>query len=233
MDARRVRVAAGVIGGALLLASARWLPLAGWVGSGVDAARDAGLAGAVAFSLVYAVVTLSLVPASLLTLAAGVAWGPVRGAAVVWPGAMLGAVAAYHLSRTVLRDAVARRLGANVHLAALDEAVGEEGAWVTFLLRLSPVVPFGVLNYALGLTRVRPLPYTAATAAGIVPGTLAYAWLGAAAGQVGAVVARGEGFDVRTALGGVGLLATLLATWRIGRAARAALARRMPREEVR
>lgn len=227
--ARLAVVGLGVVG---LAVGSRLLPLEAWTRAGLDAAREAGPAGVIAFSLVYAVVTVSLVPASLLTLGAGVTWGPFGGALAVWPGATLGAFLAYALARWGLRDAVARRLAATPSLLALDEAMGAEGGRVTLLLRLSPLFPFGLLNYALGLTRVGPLTYLLATAIGIVPGTLLYAWIGAAAGEVGSVAVGEASLGPRQALGAVGLVATAVATWLVTRAARRALAQRLPQAEA-
>lgn len=217
---------AGVVGiVVLVLVLGRLLPLADWVGQAVGLARGAGPWGAVGYAAVYALAVVLGIPGSALTLGAGVAWGPFGGFAVVWPGAVVGAIASFLLGRTALRERVARRVAGVPVLRALDDALAREGGRVTLLLRLSPLVPFGILNYALGVTRVPFVAYTWATAIGIVPGTLLYAWLGAAAGEVG--LGSGEQPAAQRVLFVVGLLATLAATVLVTRSARRALEARI------
>ncbi len=182
-----------------------------------------GAVGAAAFVLAYVVVTVSLVPASLLTLAAGAVYGLARGIPLVLAGAALGATAAFLLSRYALRDAVERRLASRPRLAAVMDAVSRDGRRIAFLLRLSPAVPFGLLNYALGATRLRLADFVVALV-GIVPGTSLFVYYGAVAGSI-AEAAAGEGRSAAEwALLGAGLVATLLATVLVSRAARRALA---------
>jgi uncharacterized membrane protein YdjX (TVP38/TMEM64 family) len=168
---------------------------------------------------------VAFVPASLLTLAAGAVFGVARGTLLVAAGATLGASAAFLLARYAARDAVARRLADRPRFAALDRAVGAEGRKLVFLLRLSPVFPFGLLNYALGLTRVRFVDYLIASV-GMLPGTLLYVYSGKVAGDVatlaaGAAPPRGTAHYVVL---GLGLVATALVTMRVTRLARRALA---------
>jgi uncharacterized membrane protein YdjX (TVP38/TMEM64 family) len=109
--------------------------------------------------------------------------------------------------------------------AAIDRAIGREGRKIVFLLRLSPVFPFVLLNYALGLTRVRLRDYAVA-ALGMLPGTLLYVYYGKLAGDVATLAAdgteteRGAGYWTLMALG---LLATIAVTTVVTRTARRAL----------
>lgn len=186
--------------------------------------RNLGPWAAVVYVSLYAAATVAWVPGSLLTLAGGAIFGLVAGTAYTLVGATLGASLAFLVSRYLARAAVERRIGESRKLQAVDEAVGREGAKVVFLLRLSPVFPFNALNYALGLTRVRFRDYVAASAAGMVPGTFLYVYTGHTAGQVASAAAgqaRGAGYY---ALLGVGLLATVVVTVLVTRAARRALA---------
>ena len=182
-----------------------------------------GALGALAFVLAYVVVTVALVPASLLTLAAGAVFGLARGIPLVLAGAAIGATAAFLLSRYALRDAVERRRARRPRLAAVMDAVSRDGRRIAFLLRLSPVVPFGLLNYALGATRLRLADFVVALA-GIVPGTALYVYYGRVAGSLAAAAAGDGRSATEWALLGAGLLATLLATLLVTRAARRALA---------
>src|SRR6185369_16922747 len=133
------------------------------------------------------------------------------GTVYVFAAATLGASAAFLVARHLARDAVERRLAGNARFAALDRAIGAEGRKIVFLLRLSPVFPFTLLNYALGLTNVRFADYLLACV-GMIPGTLLYVYSGKLAGDV-AVLASGTPVDKGPgyyALLTVGLIATVV-----------------------
>lgn len=180
--------------------------------------------GPVVFVAGYALATVAFVPGSLLTLAAGALFGLARGTVLVLVAATLGASLAFLVARYLARDLVERRLAGDERFAAIDRAVGVEGRKIVFLLRLSPLVPFNLLNYALGLTRVGFADYLLASA-GMVPGTLLYVYYGKVAGDVarltgGGTVRRDAGYYV---ILGLGLVATVLVTAVLTRAARRAL----------
>jgi uncharacterized membrane protein YdjX (TVP38/TMEM64 family) len=183
-----------------------------------------GVWGPVAFVAGYAIATVAFVPGSLLTLAAGAIFGLGKGTALVLVAATLGASAAFLVSRYAARGLVERRLAGNERFAAIDRAIGTEGRKIVLLLRLSPVFPFNLLNYALGLTRVRFADYLVASI-GMLPGTLLYVYYGKVAGDVarlagGAAVPRGAAYYGFVALG---LVATVVVTTLVTRTARRAL----------
>ena len=124
-----------------------------------------GVWGPVVFVLGYTVATVAFIPGSLLTLAGGAIFGLAEGTALVFAGASLGATAAFLASRYMVRGAIERRVAAEPRFAAIDRAVGREGFKIVLLLRLTPVVPFVLLNYALGLTRVKLRDYVLRTSA--------------------------------------------------------------------
>src|SRR4029450_2446726 len=148
-----------------------------------------------------------------------------RGTLFVFAGAVLGASLAFLIARYLARAAIERRLAGNERFTAIDGAVARQGRKIVFLLRLSPVFPFNLLNYALGLTNVRFVDYVVASI-GIIPGTLLYVYYGKLAGDVaalagGAPVERGAGYYAVLVLG---LVATIVATALVTRTARRALA---------
>ena len=184
-----------------------------------------GAWGPVAFVLGYIGATVAFLPGWILTLAAGAMFGLARGVAYVFIGATLGSSAAFLLARYVARQAIERRIGANRKFAAIDRAVAGQGFRIVFLLRLSPVFPFNLLNYALGLTRVRFADYLLASI-GMIPGTFLYVYYGGVIGEVAAVaggveVERGAGYYEVL---GLGLAATIVVTLLVTRLARRALA---------
>lgn len=133
--------------------------------------------------------------------------------------ALTSATTAFLLGRHVLRERARKMFARHKVLKAVDKAVRKEGWKVIALLRLSPLVPFGIQNYFFGVTSVKLVHFVAATALGIMPATLLYLFLGAT-GRA----ALGEGGAAKWALVGIGLVATLIATWLVGRAARKRLA---------
>lgn len=183
-----------------------------------------GVWGPVVFVAGYAIACVLFIPASLLTIAAGAIFGLGVGIALVLAGATLGATASFLIARYVARDAVKRRLSRDPRLAAIDRVVVADGRRIVLLMRLSPVFPFGALNYALGLTQLRLVDLLIAMI-GIVPGTTLYVYSGTVAGVVaGAVGSTGpERGPAYYALLALGLMATLVVTVLITRAARRAL----------
>jgi uncharacterized membrane protein YdjX (TVP38/TMEM64 family) len=183
-----------------------------------------GIWGPVVFIAGYAGATVAFVPGSVLTLTAGAIFGLLRGVAYVMVGATLGASLAFLVARYIARGAIEQRLEGNRRFEAIDRAVGREGRKIVFLLRLSPVFPFNLLNYALGLTNVRFVDYFIACL-GMIPGTFLYIYYGKLAGDVGqlaggAAVDRGAEYY---AVLGLGLVATVVVTTIVTRTARRAL----------
>lgn len=192
--------------------------------SALDAVAGMGAGGMVAFIFLYAIATVAFMPGSVLTLGAGAAFGVPKGFVLVSAGATLGACASFLVGRFLVRERIEKLLSGYPAFAAVSKAVGSQGRRVVFLTRLSPILPFNLLNYAYGLTRVGFGDYAAASWAGMLPGTLLYVYLGAAAAEA---ARAGAGARTRTswewALFVAGLAATAVAAWLIGRAAKAAL----------
>ncbi|MEV6931953.1 TVP38/TMEM64 family protein [Dactylosporangium sp. NPDC051485] len=138
----------------------------------------------VAFGVLYAVVSLSPLPKTVFTLAAGALFGLAPGVLIVVAGALLGAVAAFYLGRVLGRDTVRWLTGG--HLDRLDTMLAGRGMRAIVLTRLIPIVPFTAVNYLAGLTSVRLRDFTAGTAIGILPTTTAYVTVGAYGWRPGA-----------------------------------------------
>jgi uncharacterized membrane protein YdjX (TVP38/TMEM64 family) len=216
----RVLVGLIVLGALVLLArrAGGAIPeFAAWVDS-------LGPVGPLVFVLGYAIATVAFVPGSLLTLAGGAIFGVAQGTLWVFLGASLGAIAAFLVARYVARGTVERRIARYPRFAALDEAIARQGRKIVFLLRLSPVFPFVLLNYALGLTSVRLVDYALACV-GMLPGTLLYVYYGKVVGDVAALAAGAapERGAADYALLGLGLVATLVVTTIVTRIATRAL----------
>jgi len=182
-----------------------------------------GAVGPALFIAGYVLATVALAPGSLLTLAAGAIFGLVEGVAYVFVAATLGACAAFLVARYLARAAVVRRMAAYPRFTAIERAVSERGLSLVFLLRLSPLFPFNLLNYALGVTGVRFRDYLVASI-GMLPGNVLYVYYGRVAGDLAAALGgRPVPGAAAYALLGTGLLATLVVTALVSRVARRAL----------
>jgi uncharacterized membrane protein YdjX (TVP38/TMEM64 family)/rhodanese-related sulfurtransferase len=150
--------------------------------------RDAGPLAPLLFILVYAAAAVLFLPGSVLTLAGGALFGPVLGTLYNLTGATLGATLAFLIARYLASDWVAKKAGGRVK-QLINGVEGEGWRFVAFV-RLVPLFPFNLLNYALGLTRLRLLHYIIATYLFMLPGAVAYTYLGYAGREA---IAGGEG----------------------------------------
>ena len=199
----------------------------GYLASALAWTAAAGPLGQAAFVGLYVLACVAFLPGSVLTLGAGAAFGLWKGFLLVSIGSTVGACAAFFVGRYLLRDWVSQRLKKIPAFAAVAGAVSQEGWKVVLLTRLSPVLPFNLLNYGYGLTTVGVGEYAFASWIGMMPGTFLYVYLGAVAGEA----ARG-GSRTRTpaewALYAVGLVATAVAAWLVARTAKRALSAKVP-----
>lgn len=115
-------------------------------------------------------------PASIMTLAGGLAFGPGWGTLAALSGATMRACSQFGVARLLGREAVAKLLKG--HLASLDEKIGQHGFKAVLLVRIIPNLPFDMQNYGLGFSKVRFAPYAFGTLVGMTPGSFAYAYLG-------------------------------------------------------
>lgn len=155
--------------------------VAGQFGSAADMA--AWLRGTGVWAPLMVVVLMVLhsfipFPAEILALCAGAVFGTALGAALIWCGAMLGALVAFGLARHLGRDAVEGWLSA-ARAADLDRWTARHGAVTLLAARLVPVIAFNLINYAAGLTRVPLWTFIWTTGLGILPVTVLSCWLGA------------------------------------------------------
>jgi uncharacterized membrane protein YdjX (TVP38/TMEM64 family) len=192
-------------------------------------ARGAGAGGVAAFALAHVACALLLVPSWPVRIAAGFVYGAAWGLAVALLSSFAGSLLAFAAGRRLLRDRLAPRIARDPRLAAIDAAIAERGAWVVFLLRLSPVVPSELVNYALGASRVRASQFAWATFAGLVPLTASFAWLGSLLHAASDLAAGDVPTDGTTRLlWWIGVAATVALAAGAARLARRALGRSIP-----
>ncbi len=160
-----------------------------------------GMWAPVIFILIYIVATVAFLPGLIVTLAGGLLFGPIWGVVYNLIGAVIGASIAFLISRYLASDWVANKTGGR--LKKLIDGVNNEGWRFVAIVRLVPVLPFNLLNYALGLTRIPAWEYIIASAVFMLPGTIAYTYVG----SLGEAFIQGGGTQLVTKIAiGVGLL---------------------------
>jgi uncharacterized membrane protein YdjX (TVP38/TMEM64 family) len=195
-----------------------------WLGSVLLRLTQLGPLGVLLFIGAYIAASLTMAPAFLLTFAAGAVYGLWRGTILVYIGAVLGSSAVFALASPLARSRVLRWVDRDPRVAAVRMAIVGDAVWVMFLLRLSPLVPFVLLNYALAVSGVRYKDFLIASV-GMLPAIVMYVYYGKIVGDVAKISAgiappRGVEYWV---LVGVGLVATIMATTMVTRAARRAI----------
>jgi uncharacterized membrane protein YdjX (TVP38/TMEM64 family) len=196
-----------------------------WLLEWIDGHRRSAWAVYVA---VYVAACVLLVPGSILTLAAGALFGLLQGTILVSVASVTGATAAFLIGRTMARDWVSHKVESMRRFRALDRALAHGGFTVVLLTRLSPLIPFNLLNYAYGLTAVKLRDYVLASWIGMLPATVLYVYVGSAAASI-AKIARGE---VEAGMAGriffvIGLAATVAVTVLVTRLASRTLEREL------
>jgi len=192
----RLALAAAIAGAAVWLALNRQSLDPAFIENSM---RDLGTWAPVAHVVLFAVATVLFLPGAIFGLAGGVLFGPLWGTIVNLVGATIGATAAFLIGRYLAGDWVRRRAGPRL------EWLEAEGWRFVGFVRLVPLFPFNLSNYAFGLTRISLQHYVLATVIFMVPGTLAFAWLGFA----GREAAAGNATAIRYGLIALALLAAI------------------------
>jgi len=201
-----------------------------WLAPAVLKLTQVGPWAPVLFTLIYIAAAVTLAPAFFLTVAAGAMFGVWRGSIIVFIAASLGASVVFAVGSRVANLPWMQRITRDPRVATVRAAIMSESVWIMFLLRLSPLVPYNVLNYALALSGVRYVDFVIALV-GMIPAIIMYTYYGKVVGDVAALAAgvsppRGPEYY---ALLVVGLVAIIVSTTMITRAARRAIGRQQPR----
>ena len=192
-----------------------------WLATVLLKVMELGPWAPVLFVLIYVAAAVTLAPAFFLTVAGGALFGVWQGSLLVFVGASLGSSAVYALASPLARTRWMRRVTRDPRVAAVRNAVAGGGVRVMLLLRLSPLVPYSILNYALALSGVRYADFVVALL-GMIPAIILYTYYGKVVGDVAALAAgvsppRGVEYYL---LLGVGLVTVAVSTTMITRAAR-------------
>lgn len=140
-----------------------------------------GMLGYVIFVLVFVAVAVFMLPGAVLTIVAGITFGPVIGGILSLIGATLGAAAAFLVAKYLARDMILKKFKGNPIFDKIDKGVEKNGVSFLILTRLVPVFPYNVQNYAYGLTSLGFAKYTGVSLITMAPGAFIYAFM---AGQI-------------------------------------------------
>ena len=231
---KRYRAAILAIAIAALLIAAASLPVGEWFAAAVTWIGEHGMIAWLAFIGTYVLATVLVVPGSILTLAGGFIFGLPLGVALVSAGSVLGAAAAFLIGRFLARAWVAERIGSLPRFHALDVATRRDGFMIVLLARLSPLFPFNLLNYGLGLTAVPFKAYVVASWLGMLPVTVLYVYVGSLAKDL-TDLTRGDVDNgwLTVAFLAVGLVATAVLTVLVTRRANQVLRERLQEPDAR
>ncbi|VAW23909.1 DedA family protein, putative [hydrothermal vent metagenome] len=162
-----------------------------------------GLWAPLAYMVLFALGTILFAPGALFALAGGALFGPLWGTLFNLLGATIGATIAFLIARYLAGDWVQSKTGSR--LQRLIEGVEAEGWRFVALIRLVPIFPFNLSNYAFGLTKIPLFTYALTSLITMIPGALAYTWLGFA----GREAIEGNGSAIKYALLGLALFAAI------------------------
>ena len=201
-----------------------------WLTSSQDYFIQRGWPGVLLFAGGIVLAQMFIAPMSPVAIAAGFGFGFGRGWVAITIGTGIGAAVNFLISRYLVRGPLARRLEKNEKFRLIDAAIAREGWKIVMMLRFVPM-PFGLANYAYGLTAIRFWPYLLASLVAIVPANTLLVYLGhtAHAGLAAAAGAERARHPGEYVLLGVGLVAAFFALRHIAKIARAAVAQAQPR----
>lgn len=169
-----------------------------------DGFAAAGAWAPLLFIAAYVLATILSLPGPLLTITGGMLFGAAWATGYSLLGAIVGGVLAFLIARYLARDWFEQRIGPR--LGPIKRGVDDEGWRFVLVIRLLPVLPYAVLNYGFGLTRIRLTPYTLASIVGMLPATFVYSYIG----DVGLRVLEGERGSLYAILFAIGAFVALI-----------------------
>ena len=222
---RRLLLAAGFL--VAVVVAATLLPLEEWLGLSAGWIDAHPVAGRLLFVAAIILLSVMMVPGSLLMMCGGFLFGLQAALPLVSVGIALGAGAAGLITRTLARETVARRFAGDRRLLAIDRAVATRGLLIVTLSRLSLLIPFNLLNVIYGLSRIPLWKMTLGTWIGMTPAVVLYTYLGSVAGDMDAIFSGDVDDRAGHAILVSGLVMVGIVTWVIHRTATRALKREL------
>jgi uncharacterized membrane protein YdjX (TVP38/TMEM64 family) len=228
---RSLKIGLAAVAVAALVAACIWLPVAQWLGTAVEYIRELGPLGLVLYAVLFIATSLALLPTAPVFVAAGMLYGVGWGTVLLTALSIVTDLITLVLVRTRARRWVEERVRTNEKLAAVDKGVEEHSLALGSLLRLSMFVPYGLLNYALAVTKMPVWQHIVTNAIGMTPCNLLMAYAGSLISDVTRLeAAEPPGVWKHVALWG-GIAVTLAASVLTGWASRRALQRHQQQQQ--
>ncbi|MBS3872430.1 MAG: TVP38/TMEM64 family protein [Dethiobacter sp.] len=139
--------------------------------------QDLGVVGYIVYMLLYIAVAVFMLPASAVTIVAGITFGSILGGFLALISATVGACVAFLLAKYVARDTIIAKFGHNPIFKRIEDGVKENGASFLILTRLVPVFPYNIQNYAYGLTSMKLPTFALVSLITMAPGAFIYAYI--------------------------------------------------------
>ena len=149
----------------------------------VEFVESYGFWGAIIFILLHIVATVIGVPGVILTIVGGLLFGLIWGSVLSLIGATLGAMGAFWMTRYLLLDWAQKKVRDRKLLCSFNQAVLQHPFSFVLMVRFAPISPFNLVNFLFGLTTIHWFPYSLGTLIGIIPGAIAYTWVGVAGNE--------------------------------------------------
>lgn len=210
----------------------QWLPVREMLDAVIAFEARSPVLAAVAYVSLASVMIVLLSPGWLIMMIAGLMFGVYKGIVLATLAVTIGSLAAFVVGRTLARDWVRTRIDGSPRMEALDHAIGSRSFRIVFLTRVALILPFNMLNYVYGATRVSARTYTAATAIGMLPAIALYVYLGSLNDDIAQILSREQSLDASSWIAiGVAIVAIILVVRVIQNAAREALNERLSEED--
>lgn len=162
--------------------------------------ETAGVYAPILYVILYTLATWLILPSTPLNLTGGAIFGIWWGTTWTTLAALAAAISAFIFTRTVGRKFVARKLAGRGN--AIDTEIRQGGLFYIFAIRLLPIIPYGIVNFAAGLTSIKFKDYLLGTMLGTLPGVLPFVMMGAGIGEL----SRGNIFPLICAFALTGIL---------------------------
>lgn len=169
--------------------------------------KYAGIWAPLLYIVIYVIATILILPSTALNLTGGAIFGPWLGTLWTSIAALVAAIVTFAFTRTIGQQWAKRRLTGNWQ--ALDAELKQGALWYIAAIRLLPIIPYGLVNFAAGLTSIRSKDYVLGTCLGTIPGLLPFVLLGSFGVQA---IQTGDILPLLGSLGMIGIL-ILGATW--------------------
>lgn len=162
--------------------------------------QELGIIGYIVYILIYIVVAIFMLPASALTIVAGITFGSILGGVLALFGATIGASIAFLIAKYFARQTIINKFGESIIFKKIEKGVAENGTSFLILTRLVPIFPYNIQNYAYGVTNMNVVTFTLVSFVTMMPGALIYAFM------AGEIVANGFSVKLLIQFAGAGIL---------------------------